>query len=74
VSVGRRNVVVLSTEVGAGHDEVHVEVCVIVLLEVYGLERQALEAGGAGQAVPQLLQLVSVYTQGDKVHIGKCFI
>lgn len=33
VSVSRGNVVVLGSQIGGSHNEVHVEVCIIILLE-----------------------------------------
>lgn len=47
--VGVGNVVVGSTEVGGSSDKVHVEVGVIVLLEIDGLHAVARVAAGGGQ-------------------------
>ena len=61
VAVGGRDAVVLGAEVGGRHDEVHVKVGVVVLLEVSRRDDEAgRQLGLLGQAVRQLVELLLV--------------
>ena len=55
-----RDVVALGPQVGAGRDEVHVEVVVVVLLKVLGPHREVLEGGARGQALLNLFYVFLV--------------
>jgi len=57
VSVSRRDFVVLGSEVGAGDNEVHVEVGVVVLLE---LDRMQLDCARAERLADLADQLVDI--------------
>lgn len=50
MSIGRSDSVVESSKVGSSGDEVDVEVGIVVLLEVDGVESVASEGGGSGKA------------------------
>lgn len=50
MSIGRSDTVVESSKVGSGGDEVDVEVGIVVLLEVDGVESVTSEGGGSRKA------------------------
>lgn len=60
VAVGGRDLVVGRAEVRRGHDEVHVEVGVVVLLEVEGRYLEALQLRGRRQVGQHALRAVAV--------------
>ena len=71
MSISRSNSVVESSEVRGSGDEVDVEVGVVVLLEVDGVESVASERGGSGKAGDDISDVLGLWRSEGEQQVSK---